>query len=678
MTSLRLAVLGDRVCLAAFLLTILVEVTGGVRVGQDWYRVSVTSAWRLAFYTIALVVLRHLVVRRPSLRERLIARRRGRSSAGWPGLRLSLPTRRDWLLAVVGLGLLTAWTMREQIVLITGVPDLGDPLFSMWRISTIAHQLRNDPWHLFDGNMFYPAPNTLAYSDAVFLPGLIAAPFLWSGVPVAIVYGSLYVASAFLAGLAMFLLVRTLTHAFAPAFVAAVVFAFYPYRFSGYSHLEKQGTLFMPLALLLLIRLLQARHQREMLLSGALVGLLVALQTLWSIYSGAFLAVSLAAFVFVRWAAGHFQFRERARGLVAAAVVAAAIIVPYTLPYWQARVVVGERDRFEALVYGSRPADLLTVTSWNRMWAPVLSQGYNGERHLFPGATSIALTAVALTPPVSPLAGAAGAALLVSIDGALGLSGSTFTWLYDTIPPFRAFRAPGRFSLVIGLYASLLAGFGLARLLGRRPGRGRRVAAGAIIAFAAVELQPRMPLHPAPTSPPAIYSTLPDRGDAVVVDLPVPDVFNPFDFVYIYNSTFHRRRLLNGSSGFIPPDYYQLVFASRSFPDDESLRWLRARGAEYAVLHGDYYGADAYARVVGALADRPDVTLVAARPSPGGAEDRLYRLTRSATRSSRAILRYPRPAHGGRQAHLQRPAPHQSQTDGTRIGQGHASPRDRH
>ena len=45
------------------------------------------------------------------------------------------------------------------------VPDYGDPLFSAWRIARLAHQLVTDPRHLFDGNIFYPLPLTLTYSD---------------------------------------------------------------------------------------------------------------------------------------------------------------------------------------------------------------------------------------------------------------------------------------------------------------------------------------------------------------------------------------------------------------------------------------------------------------------------------------------------------------------------------
>jgi hypothetical protein len=621
MNSPRLAAWGDRICLAAFLLLLLVEFTGGFRIGEGVFRFSMTSAWRLALYPAILVVVRHLVVRHPSLRERLTARRRARSSAAWPGERLWLPPRREWVNAAALLVVATAWVLRQQFQLFNGAPDLGDPLFSMWRLSTVAYQLTHDPWRLFDGTMFYPAQNTLAYSDAILLPGLLAAPFLWAGLPVALVYSGLLVMSFVAAGLAMFLAVRTLTGQFTPALFAALLFAFYPYRFSGYSHIEKLGTFFMPIAFLLLWRVLQHGRRSEALA----LGLTMAAQALWSLYLGAFLAIALTGVALARWAAGHFLLRERAKSLLIAAGAAALIVAPYTLPYWVAREVVGERDRFQLQVYSANRADFLSVTSKNRLYSRWLPEG-NGEKHLFPGAAGIALGVVALTPPISPLAGAAGIGLLLSVDGAMGLNGTTITWLYDLFPPIRAFRAPGRFSLVVGLFVCLLAGLGLARLMGRNPTRLRQAGAVALMGFALFELQPDLRLDPVPLAAPAIYSALPDDPGAVLVDLPIPASFNGFDFQYIYFSTFHHRRLLNGASGFIPTDYQDLVDASDKFPEGESIDVLRRRGADFAVVHGDFYKDGELDRVVGALATRPDVTLIATRPSPEGGVDRLYRL----------------------------------------------------
>ena len=62
------------------------------------------------------------------------------------------------------------------------VPDRGDPIFSAWRLARFAHQLTTDPAHLLDGNIFYPLPLTLTYSDATILQGILATPLLWLNV----------------------------------------------------------------------------------------------------------------------------------------------------------------------------------------------------------------------------------------------------------------------------------------------------------------------------------------------------------------------------------------------------------------------------------------------------------------------------------------------------------------
>lgn len=150
--------------------------------------------------------------------------------------------------------------------------------------------------------------------------------------------------------------------------------------------------------------------------------------------------------------------------------------------------------------------------------------------------------------------------------------------------------------------------------------------AAGLIAFALFELQVEMKLIPVRLEPPAIYSALPDDGRAVIVNLPVPSIYNGLDFQYIYHSTFHHRRMLNGSSGFIPADYENVVLASERFPDNGSIEMLRSRGAEFAILHADYYDSADLDRTVAGLSARQDVMLIAERPSPAGRVDRLYRL----------------------------------------------------
>src|SRR5262245_37178128 len=207
--------------------------------------------------------------------------------------------------------------LHAQVRAFTNVPDLGDPLFSMWRLAWVAHQLPIDPGHLFDANIFHPAERTLAYSDAMLLPALLGAPALWLGAPLAVVYNGLLLFSFVAAGVSMFVLARAVTRHDGAAAVAGLVFAFDPFRFSHYSHLELQFTCWMPLAVLFAIRTIAedrggrsgeqggeasraggapATRSRR-LRDGVLCGVFLALQALSSLYYGVYLAVSVVAFV---------------------------------------------------------------------------------------------------------------------------------------------------------------------------------------------------------------------------------------------------------------------------------------------------------------------------------------------------------------------------------------------
>ena len=92
-----------------------------------------------------------------------------------------------------------------------GVPDLGDPIFSAWRIAALAHQLATDPLHLWNGNIFYPVPLTLTFSDSLFLQSILGAPFLLAGADPLVVMNALMVISFPARGLAFFFVTWRLT-----------------------------------------------------------------------------------------------------------------------------------------------------------------------------------------------------------------------------------------------------------------------------------------------------------------------------------------------------------------------------------------------------------------------------------------------------------------------------------
>jgi hypothetical protein len=166
-----------------------------------------------------------------------------------------------------------------------GVHDPGDPLMVTWVLGWVAHQIPIAPAHIFDANIFYPERNTLAYSETLLVPGLLAAPLFWVGVAPIVVYNLVFLSGFALSGVGVALLVRRLTASSGAAILAGIVFAFAPYRIDHYAHLQLQQTQFIPLALWAFHRLLDTGRLRD----GVLVGVFTACQMLSCMYYGIFL-----------------------------------------------------------------------------------------------------------------------------------------------------------------------------------------------------------------------------------------------------------------------------------------------------------------------------------------------------------------------------------------------------
>ena len=67
-------------------------------------------------------------------------------------------------------------TWPQATRLATDAHEHQDVFFNMWRFGWTAHAISTAPFHLLDGNIFYPEPRTLTYSDAMPVEALIAAP----------------------------------------------------------------------------------------------------------------------------------------------------------------------------------------------------------------------------------------------------------------------------------------------------------------------------------------------------------------------------------------------------------------------------------------------------------------------------------------------------------------------
>jgi hypothetical protein len=493
------------------------------------------------------------------------------------------------------------------------VPDHIDPYFSLWRIAWIAHQLPRDPVHLFDANIFYPLRHTLAYSDALLLEGLTGAPFIWLGVPTVLVYNLQILGSFVLCGVGMFLLVRDLSGSAAAGIISGIVFAFAPYRFDHYFHLELLSAQFMPLALWMLHRTLRSGR----LSHGLWTGVFGALQGLSCVYYVVFFATILVVVVPVLLLGRPVAVLRRVTlALVAGAVLAGAILTPYVLPYRAARDDVGERSAEEALVgYGVGPKHYLAAMPGSLLYGRLTAPIGRHEKRLFPGFAVMLLVAIGLWPRVDRTRLAYALALAIAVDASFGHRGLLFGWLREHVMLYRGLRVPARFGHVMLLSTAILAGFGVSRFAAWVQRHRPRWAAAAVPLLGGVVLSEYlmlpMALVPVQTSPSEVYRWLEAQPPGVVAEFPIPTReqwdLGRYEGQFNYLSTFHWRPLVNGYSGYRPATYIHLVRAVRGFPSDEALAALRAAGVEYLILHERFFGVARYASITRALDQRKDV-----------------------------------------------------------------------
>jgi hypothetical protein len=599
---------------------------GAYRFTLAGLRVSVSSPWRPWLIAAALAAVRAWLDPRPPAWKQL----RESATRNLPPGEASLfeppstaaSSRRRWVecaLVLAGFTVLTAAFTWPQVRRMDGVPDMGDPLFSIWRISWVNHQIWRHPLALFDANIFYPERLTLTYSDPVLVPSLMAAPLFWLGVPKVFAYNLLFLSAFVLSGAATYYLVRALTGRRDAAAIAGVVFALHPYRFEHYSHLELQMTMWMPMALWGLHRAMAHGRLRD----GLVTGVAFALQMLSSLYYGMYFAVYLLVLGIALWIGRRFPLRPIG-SLAAGAALAGALVAPVAAKYIANKPMMGDRDVNTVRYYSAQGPDYLKAHFRSYVYERWSHNG-NPERQLFPRIAPVALALVGLWPPLSVAQIGYAAALAVAFDGSLGMNGSIFPWLRDHVPGYAGLRVPARFSILAGLTLAILGGYGAARLFERWP-RARTPLMIALVAAVLVEALPNITLERVWPGPPRIYDALAAPQDAVIAEFPMPSNLDLSwtDTRYEYFSTFYWYKMVNGNSGFGPPSYDELLDREKDFPSPAAVDYLRERHVEYIALHGAFTNPARYRHTAELLEARGDLELVAVAPWEGS-ESRLYR-----------------------------------------------------
>ncbi len=222
-------------------------------------------------------------------------------------------------------------------------------------------------------------------------------------------------------------------------------------------------------------------------------------------------------------------------------------------------------------------------------------------------------------------AGAAVIFFVLALGPQLQVNGVPQAWaqpmpytLIERIPGLNISRSPDRFAMPLMLCLSVLAGYGVLRLVAALAGRGGRGAVGALtaglLALMALEVWP-VPVPQLPAPIPAFYRQLgQDPSDYAILELPREDGYWQGAF-RMYFQTAHHKRIF---SGYISREFYHpFLWSTPGFMELQNPDGL-----------GDLF-ADGPAQWLSALADSNTryVVLYKAgwRPEPPKDETALYR-----------------------------------------------------
>jgi hypothetical protein len=510
--------------------------------------------------------------------------------------------------------------------------DAPDTHLFLWTLGWDAHAFVSNPFGIFNANIYFPLPNTLAYSENLIGSALIAAPIIWLTGDTVLAMNLVALSSCVLSGSGAYLLARRLGIGVLGAVVSGLIFAFAPARFFRMSQIHLTAMQWIPFALAYLHDYFKEGRARDLRIAIGFATLQVLCGGHGAIFLGA-AAIALAIYELLGGA--PLAIVKRVRDVGVAGLLLLLPVALMVVPYRRVQQEMGLRRTLEN--WTVTPASYLASPSHVHQYFLSLFSSTKfheqADAYLFPGVLPVLLAALALLPVGESLmrrrfavfyALLGTVSVLLFIDGPLSL----WPWVYSW-PGMNFIRAPSRFMILTTLCLAVLAGSGFERLVSRLTVPSQR----ALSVLAAVLLLAEFSAYPFVGTDYTLPAPAADRWLAtqakpfVVAEVPIPNprnmgAFERFQTMAMLHSMAHWQKTVHGYSGFRAPFHDRLYLDLRQFPDETSIARLREVGVTYVVVHRELYSPAEWAIVEPRLTQFPELRL-----AHEAADGRVYSVT---------------------------------------------------
>jgi hypothetical protein len=513
--------------------------------------------------------------------------------------------------------------------------DLADPSRQAWQLAWAGHVLINDPVQLWHTNAYFPLTGSFAFGDS--LLGYAPLAILGTG-PVAAVlrYNLIFLLAHALLAFGAYALVRQLGARPTGAAVAAVAFAYAPWRLAQEGHLDIVSAGAIPLALAMLARghgwsLRYGLRPKQRNAIWAAAGWLVAT---WQVSLGFALGIPftyvlglILVLMFVGSLARRFRRPEHrplyrflrkpavpllgwrlaitdTLGALILAGVALLIAVPYSrMPDSPTRIQ-------EIDFFSPRLESLLIGPAESRVWGAAhetarASLGWAAEMSLLPGFALYALALAGMAFSVWRLRHRMVLMVAVTLAVVLTLGTNYLGGNYTYLPLFGHYgaafdqRIPGRLMIWVTLLLAILAAGAVDDFVRRAehlaaqrvppwPGPWLRLAMLTPLLLVGLEGWNNT-AHPVVPQQPAAMRTV--TGPMLV--LPTAELSDQTTQLW---STSKFQQLANGGGTFAAARQNEMRAKVASFPDAGSVEYLRSLGVWTVLLLRDEVAGTSWER----------------------------------------------------------------------------------
>jgi len=554
------------------------------------------------------------------------------------------------------LAVASTWPLASQIdaAIPTGRERVATvPLFNLWTVWWNADRAAEGFANYWNAPIFAPAENAFALSETQPTTAVVA-PVVWTSESRALAY-NLYLLTMLVAnGWAGSVLVRGLTNNRFVGICGGAALLLLPFVHWQLGVLQLAQLSGILLTLHFLIRFLTDYRMNDALLAGVATGLCY----LSCNYYGYQLCLTLL-FALPVLLAKRCNVRRLATGGAIAVVVASAIILPIALPQLSTSSRHSWDRRSETVSRLSAVQDDYLRT----LWRGPLSCSTNSKAR-FPLSPGLACSTLAIVGAVAGLRRKDTRRvtlflllfLVVAAQLSLGprwvfLGQRPFEYLAEWLPGLSAMRSPHRFAVLVQVSCILLASLSFAPVNSEEAVDDRCAAGKALAASLAASLSAKWgraiqwglvalycgvlaeswPEQPGLYALPAYDQQRPwiewlrteTQPDDIVANLPFSSGRSVSDYqdttVSMLWSTYHKRRLANGYSGFFPKEFVRLKADVQNFPDDKSVVELRMAGVRWCVVDVDKLPSPN----VGML---PDQSLLSLQFETGDGKTRIYKI----------------------------------------------------